>query len=662
MNELVSWGLFLLVNGLAIKSSYSAAAFLNRSDRSFALSALTTGVIYLATITATLIVLGTIFHAMDRTTVAAVSAAISVIMIVVFRRKRRPFYSEIAHAWTVLRRESDLFLYVLFAIFVLQAIVLIVKVVLLPPHIWDVFYYHLTPAVEWFQRGQIPLTLDVPAENMNRVPLGGAVLSYWFFIFFGDDFLVNLPQTLWAFLLVPVVYLFGRLGGVGRAWAIKFAILAFFIPFVLMQAITCKDHLALTASFLAGLIMLCLYLRSQDSRMLVSAGIAFGLMLGYKKAAPAFLAVALVLFLIVLWINRKRVFAHGRRLQGLAVAAVIGLVSTFLTSGFWYYRGLLSGHAGGAILPPQQGVASDAASAAAAAGAHAQGRFSLDALVYNVKAFFGRALDIHGAYTADLIGVSGFGPQFTAFGLIALLAAVILLFRRREYRRPELLMVLTALALFVAFLFANYNANANSYRILVFLPVLMIGYAGILLWRLRFLQDRLAGAVVNVAMLVCVVWSMVAVLPPPQTNPMQFKAYLTAPKSYQSSGTYTAWFSMLRPDFYRVLAAMPVEEPVGIVSPPLFNKLFRKGQYETWSYPYYDRNWRRHLVYFKDRDVLDCNPANLMCKPTPALKDKLAAKGIHLVSTCPTNRCVELADPDFYELAPGFYYFRGVQQ
>lgn len=659
MNELVSWGLFLLVNGLAIKSSYSAAAFLNRSDRSFALSALTTGVIYLAMITATLVVLGTIFHVMDRTTVASVSGAFSVFLIIVFRRKRRPFHSEIAHAWTVLRRESDLFLYVLVAIFVLQAILLIVKAALLPPHIWDVFYYHLTPAVEWFQRGQIPLSLDVPAENMNRVPLGGAVLSYWFFIFFGDDFLVNLPQVLWALLLVPIAYLFGRLGGVGRAWAIKFAILVFFIPFVLMQAITCKDHLALTGSFLAGMIMLCYYLRNQDYRLLVTAGIAFGLMLGYKKAAPAFLAVALVLFAIFLWINRERIFARGRRTQGLLASAAIGLVSAFLTSGFWYYRGIVGGRTG-SILPPKQGVASDAASAAAAAGAQAQGRVSLDALIYNVKSFFGRVLDFHGGYTADLIGISGFGPQFTAFGLIALLAAAFLVFRRREYRRPELLAVVTALALFIAFLSANYNANANSYRILVFLPVLMIAYAGILLWRLRFLQDRLTGAVVNVAMVICVVWSMAGVLPPPLTNPMQFKSYMTAPESYQTSGTYTAWFSMLRPDFYRVLAAMPVDEPVGIVSPPLFNKLFRKGQAETWSYPYYDRNWQRHLVYFKDRDILDCNPGNLMCRPTARLKSRMDEKGIRLVSTCPTNRCVELVDPDFYELAPGFYYFRGI--
>jgi len=513
LNELVSWGLFILVNGLAIKSSYSAAAFLNRSDRSFALSAVTTGLVYLATITITIILLGTIFHAIDRTTVAAVSIVTSLALIVIFRRKRRPFYSEIAHAWTVLRRESDLFLYVLVALFLLQAVILIAKVAWLPPHIWDVFYYHLTPAVEWYQRGEIPVTLDVAAQHMNRVPLGVTVLSYWFFIFFGDDFLVNLPQTLWALMLVPIAYLLGRLGGVGRSWAIKFAILVFFIPFVLMQAITCKDHLALTGSLLAGLIMLCLYLRSQDYRMLISAGIAFGLMLGYKKAALAFLAVALILFLVFLWINRARVLARGHQVRMLLVAAVIGLVSAAMTSGFWYYRGIVSGHTASA-LPPNQGIASDAAGAVAG-----HGRFSVEALIYNLKAFWARAFDTHGAYTADLIGISGFGPQFVAFGLIGLLVALVLIFRRHEYRRPEYLAVLTGLALFGAFLITNYSANVNSYRILVFLPIIMAGYAGILLWRLRLLQQRWSGGVVNVVMLVCVVWSMAAVLPPALTNP-----------------------------------------------------------------------------------------------------------------------------------------------
>jgi len=655
LNELVSWGLFILVNGLAIKSSYSVAAFLNRSDRSFALSAVTTGLVYLATITVTIILLGTVFHAIDRTTVAAVSIVTSLVLIVIFQRKRRPFYSEATHAWAVLRREGDLFLYVLVALFLLQAVILIIKVAWLPPHIWDAFYYHLAPAVEWYQRGEIPTTLDVAAQNMNRVPLGMTVLSYWFFIFFGDDFLVNLPQTLWALMLVPIAYLLGRLGGVGRAWAIKFAILIFFVPFVLMQAITCKDHLGLTASLLAGLIMLCLYLRSQDYRMLISAGIAFGLMLGYKRAALAFLAVALVLFLIFVWINRARILARGRQVQGLLAAAAIGLVSATLTSGFWYYRGMVSGHAASA-LPPSRDIASDAAAAAATQG---HGRFSLDALIYNLKEFWGRMLDLHGGYTADLIGISGFGPQFTAFGLIGLLAALVLVFRRQEYRRAEFLVVLTGLGLFGAFLVTNYSANANSYRILVFLPIIMVCYGGILLWRLRMLQQRWSGGVANVAMLVCIVWSMAAVLPPALTNPMQFKSYMTAPNAYQTTGTYTQWFSIMRPDFYRILAAMPANEPVAIVSPPVFNRLFRKGQIETWSYPYYDRNWQRHLTYLKDRDTLKCNPASLICLPSPGLKAELEEKGLHLVSTCPTNRCVRLSDPDFFELAPGFYYFRG---
>ncbi len=650
MKDLIDWALFLLVNGLAIKSSYAVSAVLNRSDRSFTLAVLSTGVIYIASVTATVLLLGTVFHQMDRTTLLSTSVGLSIVLMICFRRRRRPFYSELAYAWQVVVRERDPFIYLLVTLFLIQAAILIFKVALLPPHIWDVFYYQLTPAVEWFQRGEIPLQLDVAAQTMNQAPLGMTVLSYWFFIFFGDDFLVDLPQVLWAILLVPAAYQMGRLGGLSRGWAIKFAIAVFFIPFILMQAVTVKSHLGMAVAMLAALALFAHFIRFRDPRQIITALIALGCMFGYKRAAPEFGAVIIGLFFVFVWINRRDIAVSWRRIAG---AGVLGLAIAALVSAYWYIRMALTGHTA-TVLPPSQGIGLDESKVASAAA----GRFGIEALQNNIGVFFTRILDQGTVFSADLMNISGFGPLFMGFGLIGLIAGLALVWRRGEYRRPEYLIVLVGLVLFSAFLATNYSSNANSYRILAFLPVIMIVYGGITLSRLAVLQNRWSGLVTNLVISLGVVWALVVMSVPQQTNLMQLKAFVTAPDAYRTSGNYTHFF-FKHPNLYHMLASMPSDAPVAIVSPPLFNRLFRKGQIETWSYPYYDRHWKRKLVYFKEPGTLNCDVRALVCQPDATLKAGLRAKGLHLVSTCPTNQCVRLLDPEFHELGPGFYYFIG---
>ncbi len=653
MNDPINWLLFLAVNGLALYSSRSLTAYLNRGDRSFALSLLTTGIVYLTQVTLVVLALGVVFRQLDRTTVLASSVGLSIAILAAFRRRRRPFLSDLRYAWQGVARQADVFVHVVGLLFVVEVLILLAKVVWLPPHVWDVFYYHLTPAVEWFQRGYIPFAIDTPATQMNRVPLGMTVLSYWFFVFFGDDFLVNLPQTIWALLVAPLAYGLLRLGQVDRPWAVKFAVLAFFTPFVLMQAITSKDHLGLAVAFLSGLFMLASYLQRQDARMLVTAGMAFGLMLGFKTAGVALFGIAVVLFGVFLYVRRQDVLAiEAKRLALIRNLSFASLAILFLSL-FWYVRGFFSRVPVSAALPPPRALPE---------GGGEAGRFGVDALWHNLQAFVVRVFDFKAGYTADLIGISGFGPQFAGFGLIALFVALVLILRRRSYRRPELFWVVAVAVAFVAFLVSHYSANVNSYRILVFLPIAMIAFAGILACRLGLHKAPLTALAMNLALTACIAWDLFTVLPPPLTNHREFRAFMTAPTSYRTAGTYTQWFSLVRPDFHRLLDALPVGSPIAVVSPPQFNRLFRKGQSETWSYPYYDRHWQRRLVYFKAREDLDCDAERLICRPGESLKRGLDKAGLHLVSTCPTNRCVALDDPDFYEITPGFYYYRGRDQ
>ena len=655
MIGIIDWLLFILVNGALLYGSFCLAGYLNGRKAPVAQLLVSGGIIYLAQATIIVLFLGVVLSTLNRGSVIITALALSALLIFFFRGQRQPLVRPLARGLRGLLRSGDIFLYLVLALFIFQAAVMLAKVAWLPPHVWDVFFYHLAPAVEWYQQGHIPLAIDAPARHMNQVPLGMTVLSYWFFIFFRHDFLVELPMFLWSLLLVPLSYAILRKSGVGPAWSLKFAILIFFIPIVLMQGITAKDHLGLNIAFLAGLFFLSNFLQQREPRQLILAGIAFGLMLGYKQAAPAYILVAGAFFLLLLWQNQRQVLMDKTQRLAFLKASAVSALAMLSIGGYWWVRKtLVSGKFGLITLPPPVPVSG------AAGEVIEKYRFGIDSLLFNLSEFFPRVFDYRAPYGADLPGISGFGPQFAAFGLLALGFALVLLFRKPERRQPFYLIMASTVVIFLLFLLPRYSNIANSYRILSFLPMAMIAFSAILLHRHGLLEMRGSRLMVNTLLLGSVAWSFYNMLPPAYTNPQLFREYVSMDADYRTSGTYTRWFVVHRPEFYRLLAAMPPEEPVAIVSPPLFQKLFRKGQAETWSYPYYDRRWQRHLSYFYKEDYLQCN-ARRRCQPSEGLKRQLLESGIHLVSACPTNQCVTLIDPAFMELAPGFYYFRGGQ-
>ena len=650
MFSVTNWLLFLLINALIVYSAYGAAAWFNRKEPSLATLVVATGIICYAQITITILFLGVVLQYLNEWSLILANVLVSGVLIYVLREMRKPLLQPATEALQQLMVRRERFLWLIVLLFAIQLIILVGKVVMLPPHIWDVFFYHLTPAVEWYQQGRIPLAIDTPAPHMNHVPLGMTVLSYWFFIFFHDDFLVELPMLLWALLLVPLIYTILRKAAVRPAWSLKFALLVFFIPIVLMQSITSKDHLGLNISLIAGLLFLANFLQTREYRQLILAALAFGLMLGYKSVAPVFLVVAAVLFLYLLYETQREVFSNRAERRQLIKTAGLSAVVLFAVGGYWYIKKLIfGGQLFGFLLPPQPVQYTDKVG-------HA--RFGLEGILINIQQFLPRVFDYRAPYGADLVGISGFGPQFAAFGLLALVVAIGALFSRRERARPGFLIVATATVLFLLFLLPQYSTNANSYRILSFLPMVMIAYAGILLHRNGFLNHRIPATVINGMMVAAIVWNMYNILPPQYTNPLRLKEFLSMDAAYRTSGNYTKWFAIHRPDMYHLLSTMPAEETIAIVSAPEFIALFPETGRQTWSYPYYDRHWRRKLVYFYQQGYLDCDQQR-HCKPTERLKQQLHRRHIALVSACHANICAQLVDPDFVELAPGLFFYRG---
>lgn len=657
MDNPVNWALFLIVNGLALYSAYCLSGYFLKRSLSPAMPALSlgiaaTGILYFAHITLIVLFLGVVLKYLNLYSVVIASVLVSLALAYRFRLDRQPFAEPLKQSLKRIIKTRDFFLYGIILFFIIQVAILIAKVVILPPHIWDVFAYHLTPAVEWFQQGMIPAVIDTPVKRINAQPLGMTVLNYWYFIFFRDDFLVELPQLLWALLLVPVSYAAMRLLNVSEVWSQKFAILIFFTPIVLMQAITAKDHLGLNVGFFAALLLVLLFLKRWDFRLLVLAAVSFGIVLGYKVSGPIYPVITFIVLIYFIYVTNKKFLADRRSQKALLKASLGSIAVMGVIGGYWYIRNfLVYGSLLGALGIREQvaGASDSAIKAAQFTDSFQTRRFS-----GNIEDFIPRIFDYQSLYGADLPGLSGFGPQFSAFGIIAMIAAIAVLFIRKYRSNLANFPAWIAVILLLTY-FLFYHSN-NNYRLFSFLPMIMIAYAAVIFHWLGLYKNKLASGVINLAMLASIAWNFYHILPPNYTNTLALKEFITLNAPQRISAQYTRWFN-IRPSMYKLLGDLPVEEPIAYVSKHGKNFPWEVPD-DTWSYLYYDRNWKRRIKYVDQDAYVICNE-KAVCRPRMEMKEFLVENAISLVSTCKVNICIDIVDPDFVKLVPGFYYFKG---
>lgn len=648
--------IFLLVNGLVVFSSWCLANYLLKDNQSLSLRVVAASILSFVHITLVVLVLGVIVRYLNALSVPLLSLLVSAIVLFLCGEYRRPFIRPARQAFAETFSSRDYFLYVIVLLFFIQLIVLLFKVVWFPPHIWDVFVYHLPPAVEWFQQGYIPPVLDTTVNRINGAPLGMTVLAYWFFIFFRDDILVEMPMLLWALLLVPVSIAVMRQSGLPRSWSLKFGVLIFFLPIVIMQAVTVKDHLGLNVGFIAGLLFLAEFLKDGKPRLLLLAATAFGLMLGYKIAAPMHILMALLVFSVLLWFRQRSCLTDGQ--QRLALFKVVGLsaIVVLAVSGYWYLRNLLvygrlHGAYGTRLSEAGESLANDGGAVDAALGIFANsGLFRT-----NLAELLPRIFDYQYAYGADLVSISGYGPQFAAFGLLALVVAIGAFFNTRLRQQPIFLLSSVTVLLFVALMFVNFNIN--SYRILSFFPMVLIAYAGVQLFHSEFLEKRWIRLITNNVIVLSIVWSFLTLLSPHYTNLLRLNEFISLDQESRTSANYTSWFVRPRPEFYRLMDVIPVTEPIAHVA---HRQSYSAGEVgsDTWQYLYMDRHWQRKTYGLHLPEYFDCQD-NGQCTIKPVLETFLRENKVSLLSSCKTNRCLEIEDEKLLEIVPGLYYFLG---
>ncbi|HLP60238.1 MAG TPA: hypothetical protein VK186_15470, partial [Candidatus Deferrimicrobium sp.] len=227
------------------------------------------------------------------------------------------------------------FLYLLIFLFSFQALLLLIKIYFLPPHLGDVFSYHLHPVVEWFQQNKIPTFIDTPVLRLNRNPLESKLLHFWIVKFARELTWVELPQFVSGLVVTLTSYTLMLKMNIKKNSALRYAILIYFIPLILNESRTCQDHLALTAaSLIATLYFINVFFEKNDTQLLF-LGLSFGLLLGLKINGPQII----IIFFLALFLTKGFKLSHIRDfLKKNILQIILGMMAALILGGYWYFK------------------------------------------------------------------------------------------------------------------------------------------------------------------------------------------------------------------------------------------------------------------------------------------------------------------------------------
>jgi hypothetical protein len=331
---------FILLNLLVLISSYVVAhRFSGKS--SFSENLVATLLVYTSQITFTILFLGVIIRNLGFTGIIVSNGVLSFLILTFFKKQTKEalpdFYKQCRASLAYLIETRDYFLYILILLFSFQAILLLIKIYFLPPHIWDVFAYHLHPVIEWFQQNKIPAFIDTPVIRLNRNPMGSKLLHFWIVKFAGELTWVELPQFISGIMVALTSYALMLKMNIKKNSALRYAILIYFIPLMLSESRTCQDHLVLTAaSLIAALYFINVFLERNFAQLFL-LGLSFGLLLGLKISGAHIIIIFFLALFLVKGLKFRQIIDFFKK-NGIQV--LVGMIAAFILGGYWYFKDL----------------------------------------------------------------------------------------------------------------------------------------------------------------------------------------------------------------------------------------------------------------------------------------------------------------------------------
>jgi hypothetical protein len=715
---------FVFLNLLMIFSSHLAAYGCFKSPH-LSTHLINTFLLYITQVIVSLLFLGAIVKNLDIIYIILLNSTISLVVIIVLRKSIKSSitdsYQKLNGFSKYIFKSKDFFLYFFLFLFTLQVIATLVKIYYLPPHVGDVFSYHLHPMVEWFQQGEILSYTDTPVWRANQNPLGTKLIHLWFLMFLKDVTWIEIPQFLFGLLLSLISYTVMLKLNIRKKNALRYAVLIYFIPTVLLQSRTCQDHLVFAAFIFLAIIYLINMIYEKQYDYILPLLIVLGLLFGIKKHSILVIFVLLTSVIISRGFNGRRIMAFIKsNWSGVALGSVVMIycvgyfiiINKKLYGGMWYrYSGIFFTN----ILMPlviallifffigygfkKLGVWEFyKRRPILPAIAVALVLLCLSALVIknrnflkpfflgykspvmitnrsfarqypgfnskimkNLLAFPFRIKDIglYTPYTPDLVEKSGFGIQFFAFGLISYILLVPLCIFKKAYRKSVMGFILIFSVLLLLVYFTIYFSWAN-YRSFIF-----FGAIGVILW--AFILEKLAIPVyylryIDLLMVLMILFNSMTCFFEGNMSARQWKTLLTVENpAERTSIKYSSLIKISkdRESWEFIDQYTRPEQHIGF-----------SGGGAAWTFPYFDHQLKRRIYFLNNLPGFRLESREIngtiyqMLKFTPDFKASLKQRGIRFIhlSTQDTPSRLKIFMPEdiegIYKVTNTLYYFK----
>jgi len=637
--------LFLVVNLLMIFSHILIVqTFFNKDSLSEKILEIFT--IFMSQITFTTLCLGVILERLNDRTLFMFNTGISLVIIFLLKKgivaKTKTLFQQLWFGIKEIWQLSDLTFTLMVVISFIQVSFTLVKIYYLPPFVHDVLTTYLLPVVNWFQRERILTLLPLPDARQNTNRFGSKLISFWFVAFDGNLTLVEMTQFLFSFIIPIVAFRLIRKLGVEKRIALRYAVLIYFIPSILIESRTTQDHLTMVASFLIGLSFLINVIFEGKKHHWVLFGLSWGLFLGMKIIAPMYILITLFVLLVIFWDTRKQYWRllkcnfRNITLAGFLIACI---------GGYWFARDLKAYGTliSGQLVPNVTGKL--------------DGDLFKTILVFfnrfseNWLNFFTRISDKGGgAYTADLTNISGFGVQFFTFGLLGLVIGFIYFTvinkNKLEGRLFNLLFWSTVLIQFGYFAF---YWTPYSYRLYMLTPIMALVFWAKVASRMQF--TRTQTQILNMLFIVILIFNLTTCFFGENTSAAKLNnmRYLSAKER-----TVTNYSVHLGNDFGYIDHYLPANIAVG------FSPRSLSGG-DTFVAPYYDNQMNRQVLFLDIFFALNSARSNQNTDKfkldLAELKDTLLENDISFIYVYDRLEPLLQGLPEFSKLYPHLYYF-----
>lgn len=680
---------FILLNSLVIFSAHLLADRFHR-NASLARQMVTTFMLYIFQVSAVLLLLGRVLNTLEPIWVALANIVISGVVIYLLRREAgssiSAFGQRFSGFWREMLDSRDYALYLLLILMVVQVTVLLAKIYYLPPHVGDVLTYHLHPLVDWYQQGKITEAVSTPVWRANINPLGAKFWHLWIVIYLGDVTWIELPQFVFGIIFFITAFALLVKLSVNRVNAVKYAVLIYFMPSVLLQSRTCQDHLILACCTLMAILYFISVVHEKEGRQVILLAVSFALLLSIKKHSGMVVGALFPALLLSRGFDFFSVRAFFiRNWQRLLVGAVLISVYSFyflarsktlhnalmlkttnryvkflvpfaLVLGLYFllhwltkklplkdffrkYTAIPISAAVLALLIMGYGAVkyrnflepfftghTTPATYNNPDFANQYPAFN-SKIMKNLLAFPFRVKDIglYTSYTPDMLEKSGFGIQFFTFGLLAFILLFPFWLFKKSFRDSVMGFLWIYSILLLAGYFFVYFTWAN-YRNFIF-----FGVTGIMLWAFlaqRVLVKRYLQIYVDLLLVGMVVFNGIVCLYEGNMQPRQWITVLTASHQAERSTIKFATFTN-RPglDAWRFIGQyLAPGEPIGF-----------SGGEDAMTFPYFDHRLQRRVYYinrlpgFRMSRVKRDGGVYKMLVMTDKFRESLRQRGIRFI-------------------------------